>query len=262
MSRLGRSILGLNIKESQEPISELGLDSTLEEKTQISNNKIRIKIEKIKKDRFKFRLSGKLSDRKRLEDLLENIEEIGQTANFERTFPIGILEETYNISFDLDTNKYGTELIEAFKRIMRDIIFLREQKIIMSNLTRLDKYLGTWKNGNIILRLSVGEDMKKLYEVLEDYGVSIEDVQSKNKKYGNIPAARAAISYVLYKKYNGKDNLKLSSTIIGKILGEKNHATVLVGIKKFTEINSEKWDYSNIQKVFEKVFKEYHKRRI
>jgi len=120
---------------------------------------------------------------------------------------------------------------------------IADEKEMIGGDIRLKGYLGEWYGGDPALRVQVARDLERLYSFLQErLGVSIEEIYSKRKR-GNIPLAEALISRILYTKYKEKG---LSSVNIGKILGGKNHATILTGMKRFKGLNLQPQDYNDV----------------
>lgn len=227
------------------------LESDKEEPTEeIKNSYINILIQKTDK-KLRIKVSAKKTSRntENLEDLTETASGIGEIERVEEMQ--GNNDRDYNIILRINPNEFGTNLIEILKQKIKQYERLCKKMRDFMGLTEFNCYLGNWRNGELRLRHRVGEDLSKLYPILEDkLKVSLKDVY-KDFKSENIPAARAIISFFLRNKYD-----KLSLSTIGKII-KKNHATIIVGIKKFNGLILNPEDYEDVTKFFDKVIKNY-----
>lgn len=229
------------------------LRSDCERPTKETNSYINVLIQKTN-NKLQIKLSAEKTSKniENIEDLTETASEIGKIERVEKIQ--GDNREDYKIILSITPNEFGTNLIEVLKQKIKQYEELSKNSREILGLTEFDNYLGKWNSRDFILKRNIGKDLNELYCILEDrLDISLEEVCSDSKSK-NIPVARAIISLFLRNKYD------ISFLDIGKILGGKNHATVILGIKKFNRLTLTPEDYENVTNFFYKSIKHYQGR--
>jgi len=186
-------------------------------------------------------------DNKTLEQLSEDLKEIGDILSLQK-IPRSIRGELeYVIRIKLNLSKKGDSLLRLMEDAAEKYAALKNREKAISDARRLRKYLGNWKKGSPKLRASVGEDMRRIYGVLEEFEISRRDVYDRHKK-GSSYKARKAIIAALSIKYP-----QLSKSSVARII-KKEHAIVYLAMREHGSKVKKYNQNSDIRVMFKEIF--------
>ncbi len=197
---------------------------------------------------FKGNLSpNQISD---LTQLAKTTRILGKTSDIKTQFTDS---KNFILTFNIKPNEVGKGMIRLIEHGLKrleeriqvyDLFIQTMQK--KPYIFKKEPALGEWTKGNKYLRAKVKRELEQAYKFFEsNLKIKKEEISYSKKKTQGIAFTRATLSKILTEKYRGKQGKIISLPNIGKILGGLNHATVILGARRFKGKGIEKINYND-----------------